>query len=253
MDTLESELTCPICLELFEDPLLLPCAHSLCFNCARRILVSNPPSSSPPSARSPTSPSSFHCPTCRHAISLDRQGLDGLKRNLTLQNIIERYQKASLSAPGSPTEINPPPGKRQPLLSTGTTEDEEQEEGKAQNSLFLLDDDRTMNPAADSIQCQFCDQEPPQPAVKTCITCQVSYCQECLRATHPNKRPFTGHRLVEPAPDARLGGLNCSEHPEEKLSIYCLTDEQLICTLCKLLGTHRQHQVAPLAERYDKL
>ena len=27
METLESELTCPICLELFEDPLLLPCAH----------------------------------------------------------------------------------------------------------------------------------------------------------------------------------------------------------------------------------
>ena len=47
METLESELTCPICLELFEDPLLLPCAHSLCFNCAHRILVSHCASNEP--------------------------------------------------------------------------------------------------------------------------------------------------------------------------------------------------------------
>lgn len=232
MDTLESELTCPICLELFEDPLLLPCAHSLCFNCAHRILVSHctsfDESSKPYSA--------FQCPTCRYVITLDQQGLEGLKRNVTLQNIIDRFQKASLSGPNSPTETRRcnPPRNREPFPSA-------------------VDDGTAMSSPCEAVQCQFCEQDPPQEAVKTCVTCEVSYCQECLRATHPNKKPFTGHRLTEPVPDSRLRGLACPEHGEEKVNMYCVTDEQLICSLCKLVGHHREHQVAALGERYDKL
>uniref|UniRef100_A0A8C1LWY3 E3 ubiquitin-protein ligase Midline-1 n=1 Tax=Cyprinus carpio TaxID=7962 RepID=A0A8C1LWY3_CYPCA len=229
MDTLESELTCPICLELFEDPLLLPCAHSLCFNCAHRILVSHCPSfdeSSKPY-------SAFQCPTCRYVITLDQQGLDGLKRNVTLQNIIDRFQKASLSGPNSPSETRR--CSRDPFPSVA------------------VDDGRVMSSPCEPVQCQFCEQDPPQEAVKTCVTCEVSYCQECLRATHPNKKPFTGHRLTEPVPDSRLRGLACPEHGEEKVNMYCVTDEQLICSLCKLVGHHREHQVAALGERFDKL
>ena len=35
--------------------------------------------------------------------------------------------------------------------------------------------------------------------------------------------------------------------------MYCVTDEQLICSLCKLVGRHRDHQVAALSDRYEKL
>uniref|UniRef100_A0A3P9B8K9 E3 ubiquitin-protein ligase Midline-1 n=1 Tax=Maylandia zebra TaxID=106582 RepID=A0A3P9B8K9_9CICH len=175
MDTLESELTCPICLELFEDPLLLPCAHSLCFGCAHRILVSHCTTN-----ESVQSIGAFQCPTCRYVISLSpERGLEGLKRNVTLQNIIDRVQRASSSA-GLPLPPSTPP---------------------------------------EPVQCQFCEQDPPQDAVKTCVTCEVSYCDECLRATHPNKKPFTGHRLIEPMPDCHLRGLQCLEHEEEKQAL----------------------------------
>ncbi|KAM9709549.1 E3 ubiquitin-protein ligase Midline-1 isoform 4-T8 [Menidia menidia] len=221
METLESELTCPICLELFEDPLLLPCAHSLCFNCAHRILISHCTPSEPIQ-----SISAFQCPTCRYVITLNQKGLEGLKRNVTLQNIIDRYQKASLSGPNSPNET-----RRQRAIP----------------------DSRAMTSPADRVQCQFCEQDPPQDAVKTCVTCEVSYCEECLKATHPNKKPFTGHRLIEPLLDSHLRGLMCLEHQDEKVNMYCVTDEQLICALCKLVGRHRDHQVAALSDRYDKL
>uniref|UniRef100_A0A8C4F439 Midline 2 n=1 Tax=Dicentrarchus labrax TaxID=13489 RepID=A0A8C4F439_DICLA len=191
METLESELTCPICLELFEDPLLLPCAHSLCFNCAHRILVSHCSTSKPLE-----SISAFQCPTCRYVITLNHRGLEGLKRNVTLQNIIDRFQKRPYT---------------------------------------------------------FCEQDPPREAVKTCVTCEVSYCDRCLRATHPNKKPFTSHRLVEPVPDTHIRGLTCLEHENEKVNMYCLVDDQLICALCKLVGRHREHQVSSLTERFDKL
>ncbi|XP_053511780.1 E3 ubiquitin-protein ligase Midline-1 isoform X3 [Artibeus jamaicensis] len=219
METLESELTCPICLELFEDPLLLPCAHSLCFNCAHRILVSHCATN-----ESVESITAFQCPTCRHVITLSQRGLDGLKRNVTLQNIIDRFQKASVSGPNSPSE----------------TRRERAFDANAMTS-------------AEKVLCQFCDQDPAQDAVKTCVTCEVSYCDECLKATHPNKKPFTGHRLIEPIPDSHIRGLMCLEHEDEKVNMYCVTDDQLICALCKLVGRHRDHQVAALSERYDKL
>uniref|UniRef100_A0A667XBJ3 Midline 2 n=1 Tax=Myripristis murdjan TaxID=586833 RepID=A0A667XBJ3_9TELE len=207
METLESELTCPICLELFEDPLLLPCAHSLCFNCAHRILVSHCSTSKPLE-----SISAFQCPTCRYVITLNHRGLEGLKRNVTLQNIIDRTIGG-----GS---------------GSGTT-------------VVAAMDPR--------ISCQFCEQDPPREAVKTCVTCEVSYCDRCLRATHPNKKPFTSHRLVEPVPDTHLRGLTCLEHENEKVNMYCMVDDQLICALCKLVGRHREHQVSSLTERFDKL
>ncbi|XP_064283430.1 probable E3 ubiquitin-protein ligase MID2 isoform X2 [Passer domesticus] len=221
METLESELTCPICLELFEDPLLLPCAHSLCFSCAHRILVSSCSSS-----ESIEPITAFQCPTCRYVISLNHRGLEGLKRNVTLQNIIDRFQKASLSGPNSPSESR--------------------RERTYRNS-------PTMSVAGERIACQFCEQDPPRDAVKTCITCEVSYCDRCLRATHPNKKPFTSHRLVEPVPDTHFRGLTCLEHENEKVNMYCVADDQLICALCKLVGRHRDHQVASLSDRFEKL
>ncbi|XP_027551983.1 probable E3 ubiquitin-protein ligase MID2 isoform X1 [Neopelma chrysocephalum] len=221
METLESELTCPICLELFEDPLLLPCAHSLCFSCAHRILVSSCSSS-----ESIEPITAFQCPTCRYVISLNHRGLEGLKRNVTLQNIIDRFQKASLSGPNSPSESR--------------------RERTYRNS-------PTMSVPSERIACQFCEQDPPRDAVKTCITCEVSYCDRCLRATHPNKKPFTSHRLVEPVPDAHFRGLTCLEHENEKVNMYCVADDQLICALCKLVGRHRDHQVASLSDRFEKL
>ncbi|XP_045062592.1 probable E3 ubiquitin-protein ligase MID2 isoform X2 [Coregonus clupeaformis] len=250
METLESELTCPICLELFEDPLLLPCAHSLCFNCAHRILVSHCSSNKPLE-----SISAFQCPTCRYVITLNHRGLEGLKRNVTLQNIIHRFQKASVSGPNSPSESRRAPGLpggHRPYSSSGGGSSVSHSARSSPAQPSSHQQTATMS-LEHRISCQFCEQDPPREAVKMCVTCEVSYCDRCLRATHPNKKPFTSHRLVEPVHDAHLRGLTCLEHENEKVNMYCIVDDQLICALCKLVGRHREHQVSSLSERFDKL
>ncbi|XP_053129659.1 probable E3 ubiquitin-protein ligase MID2 isoform X4 [Hemicordylus capensis] len=219
METLESELTCPICLELFEDPLLLPCAHSLCFSCAHRILASSCASGEPLEPLP-----AFQCPTCRYVIALNHRGLEGLKRNVTLQNIIDRFQKASLSGPNSPGEnCRERPYRQSPTMS-----------------------------GADRIACQFCEQDPPRDAVKTCITCEVSYCDRCLRATHPNKKPFTSHRLVEPVPDAHFRGLTCLEHENEKvMKLRKLAQQVANCRQCLERSTVLINQAEHILKEND--
>ena len=38
LESMEEELTCPVCLELYADPLMLPCSHSVCKRCLQDIL-----------------------------------------------------------------------------------------------------------------------------------------------------------------------------------------------------------------------
>ena len=39
-EVMEEELTCPVCLELYADPLILACSHSVCKKCLQDIFDS---------------------------------------------------------------------------------------------------------------------------------------------------------------------------------------------------------------------
>uniref|UniRef100_A0A8C6ULH6 Tripartite motif containing 101 n=1 Tax=Neogobius melanostomus TaxID=47308 RepID=A0A8C6ULH6_9GOBI len=84
--SLEKQLICPICLEIFNKPVvILPCQHNLCRKCANELyqvrhnmLVNS---------------GRFRCPSCRHEVVLDRHGVYGLQRNLLVENIIDVYKQ----------------------------------------------------------------------------------------------------------------------------------------------------------------
>lgn len=72
------ELSCPICLQIFSDPLVLPCGHNYCRVCIYKtseILCKNGNGTLP------------HCPECRK----EYDGVDCLQRNFKLCSIIEGY------------------------------------------------------------------------------------------------------------------------------------------------------------------
>uniref|UniRef100_A0A8C4VUM3 RING-type E3 ubiquitin transferase n=1 Tax=Gopherus evgoodei TaxID=1825980 RepID=A0A8C4VUM3_9SAUR len=118
IDSLERQLICPICLEMFTKPVvILPCQHNLCRKCANDISqVSNPSCSLLLLSRGTTlgSAGRFRCPSCRHEVVLDRHGVYGLQRNLLVENIIDIYKQESA----------------RPLLKTGHPSCEEHEEEK---------------------------------------------------------------------------------------------------------------------------
>ncbi|CAN9515852.1 unnamed protein product [Ophioblennius macclurei] len=81
-DPLSHELSCPICLQLFCDPVVLPCGHNYCRTCICK-------STDAAGVNSNVLP---RCPECRR----EYQGVDSLQRNFKLSGIIKSYQAAAL-------------------------------------------------------------------------------------------------------------------------------------------------------------
>ncbi|XP_040009822.1 tripartite motif containing 101 isoform X2 [Xiphias gladius] len=105
--TLEKQLICPICLELFSKPVvILPCQHNLCRKCANELYQ---PSLFQARTTMLVSSGRFRCPSCRHEVVLDRHGVYGLQRNLLVENIIDVYKQEVSSSNNSTSPLPLPP------------------------------------------------------------------------------------------------------------------------------------------------
>ncbi|KAM3857033.1 E3 ubiquitin-protein ligase TRIM63a [Diretmus argenteus] len=101
MESLEKQLSCPICLEMFTKPVvILPCQHNLCRGCASDLYDSRNPYH--------YSGGVFRCPTCRFEVVLDRHGVYGLQRNLLVENIIDIYKEQQEKKGDSVVSLDPP-------------------------------------------------------------------------------------------------------------------------------------------------
>ncbi|KAL0198887.1 hypothetical protein M9458_007427, partial [Cirrhinus mrigala] len=97
------------------------------------------------------------------------------------------------------------------------------------------------------VQCNSCT-EIKQKAVKSCLECQSSYCQNHLEQ-HENLFRGKKHNLMDAT--GRLQEMICPQH-DKMLEIYCRTDQQCICMLC-LVDEHKNHDtVSTAAERKEK-
>jgi len=87
MDVLLSQLNditeCGICTETLRDPRLLPCVHTFCFDCLRRLLgaVEN-------------TEKKLVCPLCRSEFRVPTGGLDALQRNFFMKQLIEAMKNS---------------------------------------------------------------------------------------------------------------------------------------------------------------
>ncbi|XP_067315574.1 E3 ubiquitin/ISG15 ligase TRIM25 isoform X2 [Pseudorasbora parva] len=168
---LEDELTCSICLCLFENPVSLICGHSFCANCLEATWKDRI--------------SSMSCPQCRMAFSSKPE----LKKNTVLSAVLDAYRiKAGVPEPvKEPFEVI----KKDP----------------------------------DAIKCDSCMEAK---AVKTCLTCMASYCEDHVRP-HRENIIFRAHQLSDPLPD--LMERLCSDHGK-LMEFYCVQHQSCICSNC---------------------
>ncbi|XP_069805442.1 tripartite motif-containing protein 46 isoform X1 [Dendropsophus ebraccatus] len=241
MKNMERELLCPVCKEMYKQPVILPCRHNVCQVCASELLLQrgyvcdpnsepNSPSTSP-STRSPrmgrravpkperllksgfgtypgrkrcaAHPPSilFPCPSCQHDVDLGERGLGNLFRNLTLERVVERYRQT----------VN---------IST-------------------------------AIMCQFC-KPPQQEASKGCTECRASFCNECFKLYHPWGTQKAQHEPTPPTLTFKPKGLMCPDHKEEVM-LYCKTCQRLVCQICRVRRTHSGHKITPIISAYQAL
>lgn len=85
-ELLAFELSCPICLQLYSDPVSLPCGHNYCRTCICQYVDAE---------QFP------RCPECREVY----QGCEDLQRNFKLSSIIDSFRATSLQ-PDEPPKLS---------------------------------------------------------------------------------------------------------------------------------------------------
>ncbi|XP_695364.4 tripartite motif-containing protein 16 [Danio rerio] len=96
---------------------------------------------------------------------------------------------------------------------------------------------------AGDVQCDVCTGTKYK-AIKSCLQCQESYCQTHFE-NHEEFHFRKSHKVIDAT--GQLQDMICQKHKKE-LEIYCITDQQCICELCKEFE-HTTHETLSVAEQ----
>ncbi|GFO04531.1 E3 ubiquitin-protein ligase trim13 [Plakobranchus ocellatus] len=113
---MEEELTCPICMELFDNPRRLPCGHSYCHSCIKAMLDSR-------AEQSGLYYSYYRpliCPECRDEINVDFvQGVEGIPLDFKLSKLVElvQFMKDKSSSDSSSDDLDPSGADKSKIVS----------------------------------------------------------------------------------------------------------------------------------------
>uniref|UniRef100_A0A671NCY9 Uncharacterized protein n=1 Tax=Sinocyclocheilus anshuiensis TaxID=1608454 RepID=A0A671NCY9_9TELE len=99
---------------------------------------------------------------------------------------------------------------------------------------------------AGDVQCDVCIGR-KYIAVKSCLVCLNSYCQNHLEQ-HESFFRGKRHKVIDAT--GRLQEMICQKH-EKLLEVFCRTDQKCICVLC--MDQHKNHEtVSAAAQRTEK-
>jgi len=85
--------TCPICLNLFDNPKSLPCLHAFCLKCLQDYFKDKRPGDKVP------------CPMCRKEFQIPPEGLDGLQHHFFVQQLVDVRKASSEEFDEVPCEV----------------------------------------------------------------------------------------------------------------------------------------------------
>lgn len=183
----EEKFLCPVCLDVFTEPVSTPCGHNFCRACIHKYWDST---------------DICQCPFCKRVFS------------------------------------------PRPELHVNTV----MSELAAEFKMSVKDKFWTPDPQLPDTADIFCDicSEMKEKAIKSCLTCLVSYCEVHLEP-HERVAGLKSHTLVNPV--KKLEDRVCKMH-NKITDMYCRTDQACICVWC-FKTKHKSHDVVPLEEEYE--
>lgn len=286
----EEQVHCSICLDVFTNPVSIPCGHNFCQSCIAGYWKTSP---------------LYQCPMCKKTF----HKRPDISVNTVLREIAEQFKEIRVrSVQGAVSE-----GGRDKrwALERGKMEDEElllekdqmqqvvdelkqrQEEERKQKetsggkkpakedlprripprgsarktspsespqpgvpgpsapapaspSPSALPSSPSVLPASwEEVLCDVCLGEGRPRAVKSCLVCLTSYCEEHLRS---HSARFTKHKLIEPV--ANMADRMCPKH-ERLLELFCKKDQTCVCVLCTETD-HRAHYTVPVEREWSE-
>ncbi|XP_074554978.1 E3 ubiquitin/ISG15 ligase TRIM25 [Halichoeres trimaculatus] len=240
---LQEELTCPVCLDLYRDPYLLPCGHNFCKTCLNRLKRQ----AERGRLRCPECRDSHRCGTSfqknfklaniaddyRHRRRATTNAATALKSKELLTPFLSMTQGRSLSA--VPCDYCPSVGAEAP--GSGDAADGSSAASTSQGAVEMQEDAATAataTAAAATASSTF--------AVKTCLKCEVSMCQEHVKP-HLELPAFREHPLTEPMSD--FWKRKCPDH-DEIYRYFCMDDRVCVCNACTIEGGHLGHTIKTL-------
>ncbi|XP_058482050.1 E3 ubiquitin/ISG15 ligase TRIM25 isoform X1 [Solea solea] len=223
---LQEELTCPVCLDLFRDPHLLPCGHNFCKTCLNHL-------------KRQAERGRLRCPECRdsHRCSTSFQ------KNFKLANIADDYRQRRRATTAAATRLK---SRESPLSFVAAQKSGSvfsvpcdycpsvATEAPSSSSASHSGGDETAAAAAAAAVSQF--------AVKTCLKCEVSMCQEHVKP-HLELPAFCEHPLMDPIDD--FWKRKCLAH-DEIYRYYCMDCKVCVCNACTIEGDHSGHTMKTL-------
>lgn len=269
---MEEELKCPACKHFYSNPVLLPCTHSLCLNCA---LNAQQPANAPTAAHVASSTSSSEdsgngsnsgLVGSSSEIGTTADYPDGDKLSLLSETdsgvVCTSRPSSYVGTPNLQGVLFPPLlHSGVALLSLACPEchklvyfDENGAHNLSRNRALQNIVDKYGETRRLPVACQLCEADRPREASVMCDQCEVFYCESCRENCHPARGPLAKHTLLEPQQGKKIlrarsqGGRDskCVDHVDEALSMYCMVCKVAACVLCLQDGRHASHDVQAL-------
>lgn len=297
----EEQVHCSICLDVFTNPVSIPCGHNFCQSCILGYWKTSP---------------LYQCPMCKKTF----HKRPDISVNTVLREIAEQFKQLRVKSGEGKVgqqdeeEIQEVKNKKWTMERKKKEEDEErllerdqfleelkqkQEERKLREEAKLDDlppllppippprspppspmTRATMQPESpppipqispppspqfsspasetspaastsslapswveEDVLCDVCLGEGRPKAVKSCLVCLTSYCEEHLKS---HTARFTKHKLMEPV--ANMEDRMCPKH-ERLLELFCKKDQTCVCVLCTETD-HRAHYTVPVEREW---
>ncbi|KTG35283.1 hypothetical protein cypCar_00045029 [Cyprinus carpio] len=260
---LEEDLTCPICCDVFTDPVTLKCSHSLCEKCLQCFW---------------TARDVPQCPVCRKECSQDEPtkslAFRALSNTKYLTVYLHRLQHPSVAntipelqeyqhypiqtvifttwarmqnlVEQPPVTLDPDTASSKLLVSQDCTSVQyvEMKQDVFDNTKKLHDGVLASQGFSSGVHCWDTERFWMTRDVPQCPVCRKECSQDeptkslafrALCETFKKRKPSAVSRDV------------CPEH-EEKFKLFCFVDQQPICVVCYTSKKHEDHKCSPVDE-----